>query len=139
MHEPEKNVRNAIAQLMGTMIKHEVWGWPQLFQVINELVGSNEIEKKELGMYALSVMTEIAPTAPVFLTESLMTLLGQVITTPETSGIGCDYYVIQTLLHLAPMVATHREVSISNNDRKESVKFSLENSISHQSLQSPKF
>lgn len=115
MRESEFPVRKAIAQLIGTIVKHELPknGWPQVFQVIQELVTSEDEAKKELGMYTLATMTEIAPDAYVVHAESLMTLLGEVMSRQGGSGNATAYYVLQTMLHLVPLVEGNQVVSIN--------------------------
>ncbi|XP_043285826.1 importin-4-like [Venturia canescens] len=104
--ETEKNVRNAIAQLMGVIVRHELPsnGWPQIFEIIQELSSSEDLSKKELGMYTLAKITEISPDAYIGHAQSIMTLLAQVMQSLGEMGTMTAFYILQTMLNLVPLV-----------------------------------
>lgn len=50
MNEPEKFVKNAIAQLIGVIVKQELPnnGWPEALQFVQQLVTSENLMEKEV-------------------------------------------------------------------------------------------
>ena len=64
MAEQEKSVRNALAQLVGTLAKHELGqrggGWPELLQLILAKVGSEAGQDRVLGVMMVAVLGEVA-------------------------------------------------------------------------------
>lgn len=108
VNEPEKNVKNTIAQIVAAIVKHELPNntWPELFQFIQQLVASNNLLEKELGMLTLSKMTGVAPEIYLTHAESLMTLLVQTFTSLQQQQYGnlTGYYIIKTMENLAPLV-----------------------------------
>ncbi|KAK2578828.1 hypothetical protein KPH14_002445 [Odynerus spinipes] len=105
-NEPEKFVKNAIVQLIGTIVKHELPNndWPEVLQFVQQLVTSDNSYNKELGMYTLATMTEIAPDAYHVYAESVVILLSQTLSNLQDLGNPIAYYVIQTLQNLIPLV-----------------------------------
>lgn len=61
--EPEKSVKNSIAQLIGTITKHEfpAQSWPELLQCLQMWTNSENANDKELGFYTLSILSDVAP------------------------------------------------------------------------------
>lgn len=56
-----------------------------------------------MGMYTLSVMTEIAPDAYVDHAQSIVVLLQQTLSSLQNLGNAVTYYLIKVLLHLIPL------------------------------------
>ncbi|KAF7988730.1 hypothetical protein HCN44_001303 [Aphidius gifuensis] len=107
VNEQEKMVKNTIAQLIGAIVKHELSNntWPELFQFIQQVVASNNILEKELGMYILSKMTEVAPEIYLAHAQSLMTLLAQTYASLQQQyGNDTGYYIVKTMENLSPLV-----------------------------------
>lgn len=106
VNEPEKMVKNAIAQLIGAIVKHELPNnsWPEIFQFIQQLITSNNMVEKELGTYTLATMTEIAPEIYLAHAQSLMTMLGETLSGLHELGNPVSFYIIRIMLHLAPLV-----------------------------------
>lgn len=50
VNEPEKFVKNAIAQLIGLIVKHELPnnGWPEVLQFVQQSVTSENLADKEV-------------------------------------------------------------------------------------------
>ncbi|KAI4495616.1 hypothetical protein M0802_008451 [Mischocyttarus mexicanus] len=105
-NESEKFVKNSIVQLIGTIVKHELPnnGWPEVLQFVQQLVTSKNLFDKELGMYTLATMTEVAPTAYKVYADSVITLLSQTLNNLQDSEYSIAYYAIQTLQNLIPLV-----------------------------------
>ncbi|XP_053972274.1 importin-4-like [Hylaeus volcanicus] len=106
VNEPEKFVKNAIAQLIGLIVKHELPsnGWPEVLQFVQQLVTSENLAEKELGTYTLSVMTEMAPDAYQAHAESITVLLGQTLNSLQDLGNPVAYYVLRIMLNLIPLI-----------------------------------
>ncbi|XP_017888011.1 importin-4-like [Ceratina calcarata] len=105
-HEPEKYVKNSIAQLIGVIVKHEIGnnGWPEVLQFVQHLVTSENLADKELGIYTLSIMTDIAPDAYHEHAASLAVLLGQTLNSLQDLGSPIAYYILRTMQNLVPLV-----------------------------------
>ncbi|XP_015586290.1 importin-4 [Cephus cinctus] len=106
VNEQEKFVKNAITQLIGTIVKHELPnnGWPEVLQFVQQLVSSENLADKELGMYTLSTMTEVAPDAYLPHMSSIVFLLGNTLNNLQDLGNSVAHYILQTMLHLVPLV-----------------------------------
>lgn len=111
VRESEKIVKNSIAQLIGAIVKHELQNnsWPEIFQLIQQLVSSENMTEKELGMYTLSIMTEITPEVYVAHAQSLMSLLVQTYNSLQQQyGNSIAYYIVKTMQHLTPLVENNQ-------------------------------
>ncbi|XP_033183456.1 importin-4 [Bombus vancouverensis nearcticus] len=106
VNEPEKMVKNAIAQLIGTIVKHELPNkeWPEVLQFVQQLITSENLINKELGTYTLSIMTEIAPDTYSIHAVSLANLLGQTLNSLQDLGNPVAYYILKTMQSLVPFV-----------------------------------
>ncbi|KAK0087613.1 hypothetical protein PV325_000560 [Microctonus aethiopoides] len=106
VNEPEKIVKNSIAQLIGIIVKHELPNntWPEIFHFVQQLVTSENMAEKELGMYTLATMTEIAPEIYLAHAQSICGLLGQTFASLQEYGNPVAFYIIQTMLYLSPLV-----------------------------------
>ncbi|XP_076170729.1 importin-4 [Ptiloglossa arizonensis] len=110
VNEPEKFVKNAIAQLIGLIVKHELPnnGWPEVLQFVQQSVTSENLADKELGTYTLSVMTEIAPDAYLTHAESLTVLLSQTLNSLQNLGNPVAFYVLRIMLNLVPLIGNNQ-------------------------------
>ncbi|XP_066592125.1 importin-4-like [Prorops nasuta] len=106
VNEQEKSVKNAIAQLIGVIVKHELPnnGWPEILQFVHQLATSENLMDKELGMYTLSIMTEVAPDAYLTHAKSVVDLLQLAISGIQNLGSNVAYYVLKTMQNLIPFV-----------------------------------
>ncbi|OXU25360.1 hypothetical protein TSAR_005639 [Trichomalopsis sarcophagae] len=106
VNETEKPVKNGIVQLIGVIVKHELPhnGWPEVLQFVRHLMESDEFPKQELGMYTLSIMTEIAPDAYLPHVQTIMELLNNVLNkfTDLANPVSC--YILDIMLHLVSLV-----------------------------------
>jgi hypothetical protein len=50
VNEPEKFVKNSIAQIIGTIVRHEFpsQSWPEVMQFIQQLTSSDNMSEKEV-------------------------------------------------------------------------------------------
>ncbi|XP_058803486.1 importin-4-like [Phymastichus coffea] len=112
VHEPEKSVKNAIAQLIGTIVEHELPhnSWPEAFQFIQQLVTDTNIASQELGMFTLSTMTEIAYNVFLPHVNTIMNLLHETLNkfTDLANPVSC--YVLEVMLHLVPLVEGNQDL-----------------------------
>ncbi|XP_033352643.1 importin-4-like [Bombus vosnesenskii] len=106
VNEPEKMVKNAIAQLIGTIVKHELPNneWPEVLQFVQQLITSENLINKELGTYTLSIMTEIAPDVYSIHAVSLANLLGQTLNSLQDLRHPVAYYILKIMQSLVPFV-----------------------------------
>ena len=99
--EPEKSVRQAMAQLIATLAKHELskrgGGWPELFSFLLAKLDSAEPADRVLGSLLLSV---IAETAGEQLAARLKEILLVCRKTLSDSEAEVCFYTIVTLTHL---------------------------------------
>lgn len=51
VNESQKNVKNAIAQLIGIIVKHELPtnSWPEVLQFVQQLVTNEDLTNKEVS------------------------------------------------------------------------------------------
>ncbi|XP_012279417.1 importin-4 [Orussus abietinus] len=112
VNESEKSVKNSIAQLIGTIVKHELPNnsWPEVLQFVQQLVTSENLAEKELGMYTLAMMTEIAPDIYLPHIQSITILLAQTLNGLQELGSPTAFYIMRTLLHLVPVIETNPNV-----------------------------
>ncbi|XP_046390558.1 importin-4-like [Ischnura elegans] len=108
VNEPKQLVKNSIAQLIGTIVKHEFprQSWPELLQFLHQLTSSANAEEKELGMYALSVVTEISSEQFESHLSSLMVLFNNTLNSLQDLGSLLGFYTILTLNSLVPVIGT---------------------------------
>ncbi|XP_014468024.1 PREDICTED: importin-4-like [Dinoponera quadriceps] len=115
VNEPQKNVKNAIAQLIGIIVKHElpINNWPEVLQFIQQLVTSEDLTNKELGIFTLSVMTEVTPDTYVMHAKSLAVLLARTLSgLQENLGNPVSYFILKTMKNLIPLVE-HDQVMVN--------------------------
>jgi hypothetical protein len=55
VNEPEKFVKNSIAQFIGTIVRHEFpnQSWPEVLQFVQQLTSSDNIPEKEVRNISL--------------------------------------------------------------------------------------
>ncbi|XP_039286151.1 importin-4 [Nilaparvata lugens] len=107
--EQEKVVKNAIVQLIGTIMKLESGklGWPEMMECLKMWVNSSVLEEKFLGLFALSILAEVVPDVfmeqyPVALYFSQM--LVQTLRMPDISASPLAHLTLVCLAHFAPPV-----------------------------------
>ncbi|XP_039286154.1 importin-4-like, partial [Nilaparvata lugens] len=107
--EQEKVVKNAIVQLIGTIMKLESGklGWPEMMECLKMWVNSSVMEEKLLGLFALSILAEVVPDVfmeqyPVALYFSQM--LVQTLRMPDISASPLAHLTLVCLAHFAPPV-----------------------------------
>ncbi|XP_062580344.1 importin-4-like, partial [Saccostrea cucullata] len=97
LQEPEKFVRNSIAQVVAIVAKHDLPKnqWPQLFQFILAYTKSQNSAEREIGMFVLySVAAAAGEQLKPHLT-SVLQLVNEVIQDSENQLV--PYYAIRTV------------------------------------------
>lgn len=112
MNEQEKLVKNAIAQFIGIIGKHEFpnKSWPEVLQFVQTLCSSENVLDKELGMYTLSIMTEISKATYLEHTESLIHLFTNILNSLTELNSNLAYYTVMTMNNLVPAITGHQQV-----------------------------
>ncbi|XP_069944549.1 importin-4-like isoform X2 [Cherax quadricarinatus] len=103
IREPESSVRNAIAQFVGVIARHELQAgnWPALLQFIQQMVQSQNVQERQLGVYVVSVVSGVAGDQ---LMPHLRHLLHLFSTTLDDTTSPAAFHTIQALTNFAPLV-----------------------------------
>ncbi|XP_050512029.1 importin-4 [Diabrotica virgifera virgifera] len=112
VNEQEKLVKNSIAQFIGVIGKHEFPEncWPEVLQFIHTLTSGENNFDKELGMYTLSIMTEIAQSSYIVHAESFAILFTNIINQLTDLKLNVGYYTIITMKNLVPAIAGNQQM-----------------------------
>ncbi|XP_063239917.1 importin-4-like [Bacillus rossius redtenbacheri] len=110
--EPEKSVKNAIAQFIGTVVRHEFPGqtWPEVLQFIQQMIGSNNPTHQELGMYTLSVITEVSADQFLPHAPQLVCALGATLGRLQSPACPLGYHALLTMVHLVPLLESDQKL-----------------------------
>ncbi|VEN33574.1 unnamed protein product [Callosobruchus maculatus] len=112
VNEQEKLVKNAIAQFIGIIGKHEFPDntWPEVLQFIHTLTMSESTFDKELGMYTLSIMTEIAQSSYIVHADSFAVLFTNILNQSTDLKSNILYYTVTTMKNLVPIIGGHQQM-----------------------------
>nr|CAH7764214.1 unnamed protein product [Callosobruchus chinensis] len=112
VNEQEKLVKNAIAQFIGIIGKHEFPDntWPEVLQFIHTLTMSESTFDKELGMYTLSIMTEIAQSSYIVHADSFAVLFTNILNQSTDLKSNMLYYTVTTMKNLVPIIGGHQQM-----------------------------
>ena len=108
--ETESGVRNAIAQIIGCIAKHELGEgkWPELLNCLQQLWCQGNASEKELAMFTLSVVADIAG-------EEFKPYLKPFISVFHSAfqdvNSGAAYYAAITLKNLIQYIGSEEAVS----------------------------
>lgn len=100
LQEPEKSARNAIAQVVATVAKHDLPNnqWPQLFQFLTSYTKSVNPAERETGMFVLYTVSSSAAEQLKPHLVSLLQLLAEVINDNENKAV--SFYAVKTVTEL---------------------------------------
>lgn len=100
LQEPEKSARNAIAQVVAAVAKHDLPKnqWPQLFQFITVYTKSVNPAERETGMYVLYTVSSSAAEQLKPHLVSLLQLLSEVINDNVNQSV--PFYAVKTITEL---------------------------------------
>ncbi|XP_037085463.1 importin-4-like [Pollicipes pollicipes] len=103
--ERERFIKNSIAQLVGTVAKHELPGnkWPTLLEFLSQTMLSENLPDKELGIYTLSIISQSCAEQ---LRPHIGTLLSLFAALLGTQSPAVHFYVIQAMTNLTPVLGT---------------------------------
>lgn len=112
VNEQEKLVKNAIAQFIGILGKFEFPEntWPEVLQFIHTLCSSETVFDKELGMYTLSIMTEMSQSSYINHAESFAVLFTDTLNQMQDLHTNLAYYTIITMKNLVAVIGGHQQM-----------------------------
>ncbi|XP_014262329.1 importin-4-like [Cimex lectularius] len=112
--EPEKLVKNYIAQIISIILKHEMAaevGWPDLVQFLHQSMTSQSMDDKELGFYSLSVLLETSPNEFLSDAKQFFTLFVETMKTLEDKSCPVAYFVVLCMIHFSSAVSGNKEIT----------------------------
>ncbi|XP_068205892.1 importin-4-like [Palaemon carinicauda] len=103
IQEPESSVRNSIAQFVGVIARHELPAgkWDALLQFVQQMVQSQSLQERQLGVYVVSVVSGVAGDQ---LMPHLKALLHLFSATLEDTSNPTAFHTIQAMTNFAPLV-----------------------------------
>ncbi|CAH1780460.1 unnamed protein product [Owenia fusiformis] len=106
VQEPEKSVRNSIAQIVAAVAKHDLpeSRWPELFQFLEQTTGSADPAQKEVGMFVLSSVASVAAEQLKPMFSTLLTLFDNAL--DDRSNPLVPFYAIQCMTYFVFLVGT---------------------------------
>ncbi|XP_030751473.1 importin-4-like [Sitophilus oryzae] len=112
VNEQERSVKNSIAQFIGIIGKHEFAEntWPEVWQFVNTLCSSDTIVDKEMGMYTLSIMTEISHGSFIVYADSFAVLFTNILTGITELNSNLSFYTVLTMKNLVPILSGHQQM-----------------------------
>ncbi|XP_018577628.1 importin-4 [Anoplophora glabripennis] len=112
VNEQERLVKNAVAQFIGIIGKHEFPDntWPEILQFVHTLTSSDTIFDKELGMYTLSIMTEMSQSSYIVHAESFAVLFTNTLNNITELNSNLAYYTVTTMKNLVPVIGGHQQM-----------------------------
>ncbi|GJQ87137.1 hypothetical protein Trydic_g23982 [Trypoxylus dichotomus] len=112
INEQERLVKNSIAQFIGIVGKHEFPNntWPEILQFIHQLCNSDNMLDKEMGMYTLSIMTEISKGSYLPHAEVFAVLFTNILNSVSDPSCNLAYYTVITMNHLVAVIGGHQQM-----------------------------
>ncbi|XP_044765904.1 importin-4-like [Coccinella septempunctata] len=112
VNEADKSVKTGIAQLLGQLGKYELSDgtWPEFLQFIFTLCSSDNITDRELGMYTLSITTEMSNGSYIPHFDSLASLFANTLNGLDDFSSNLAYNTIRTMKHLVPTMGAHQQM-----------------------------
>lgn len=111
--EKEKSVKKSVAQFIGSIAKHEVTSsnWPELLKLVQDLVTSLNTDEVELGIFTLSVLTDVALDIFSKHPEHFSMFFINTFQSPNCLNTTVGYYTILTMIHVVPLIENNNAVS----------------------------
>ncbi|KAF6208061.1 hypothetical protein GE061_016511 [Apolygus lucorum] len=112
INEPEKLVKNSIAQLIGTLLKHEVPAnrWPEFSNFLQQSTTSSNVSEQELGFYTLSVLLDVCPMEFLNHAKSFTLLFANVLQAQTDKASHVSSLVITCMIHFSAAIKNDREL-----------------------------
>ncbi|KAF0294994.1 Importin-4 [Amphibalanus amphitrite] len=103
--EPERFIKSSIAQVVGTIAKHELpeHRWPALLDFLSQTMTSESLQDKELGIYTLSIISQSCAEQLCPHVATLLNLFGLLLATPSPA---VHYHVILAMTNLTPVMSS---------------------------------
>ncbi|KAG8196440.1 hypothetical protein JTE90_012265 [Oedothorax gibbosus] len=112
--DTERVVRNAIAELIAAIAKHELseGKWPELMVLLDQSIRSNNAVDREVALYSLSVIAKASgpKLKPHF--RGLLSLFQKTLT--DTSSVNIPFYTIKALTNMVYSIGTE-EMNLFQN------------------------
>ncbi|ESO82779.1 hypothetical protein LOTGIDRAFT_229803 [Lottia gigantea] len=104
VQEPDKNVKTAIGTIIGTIARHDLPTnkWPALFEFVTVQVKSEDVTKREVGMFILYTLSSDAGEQLKPHLVSVMQILVEAIKDNQSKMV--PYYAIRTMSELVFLV-----------------------------------
>ncbi|XP_050295458.1 importin-4-like [Anthonomus grandis grandis] len=112
VNEQEKSVKNAIAQFIGVIGKNEFPdnSWPEVLNFVHTLCSSDNDIDKEMGMYTLSIMTEMSNSSYIIHADSFSHLFSNILNGLSQPKSNVAYYTVMTMKNLVPIISGHQQM-----------------------------
>lgn len=113
INEKDKSVKNSVAQFIGIIAKHEESSssWPELLKLVQSLVTSTNTEEIELGVFTLSVLTDVALDIFSKHPEHFSAFFMNTFQSPNCLNTTFGYYTIMTMIHVVSLCESNSAVS----------------------------
>ncbi|XP_071092179.1 importin-4-like [Haliotis cracherodii] len=100
VQESEKGVRNAVAQIVGTVAKHDLAtnSWPQVFDFMITTTKDPDVAKRELGAFVLYTVCSVACEQLKPHLRSVLQLLTELINDSQSRQV--PYYAVRSMTEL---------------------------------------
>lgn len=114
INEKEKFVKNSVAQFIGVIAKHEVnkSNWPELLKLVQTLVTSSNTADVELGVFTLSILTDVALDVFSKHPEHFSVFFTNIFQSPDCMNAAVGYYTVMTMVHVVSLCEADPSVGI---------------------------
>ncbi|KAK2723477.1 importin-4-like isoform X2 [Artemia franciscana] len=103
MAEGEKFVRSSIAQLIGSIARHDAGTWAKLPRFLKDIASAQQPEYREGGMQLLSIIADSAPDVILQHFSNYKHALDKSLQEPKSDSA---YYAAKTLINIAPFIGS---------------------------------
>lgn len=109
LKETDRNVRNSVAQVVGSIAKHELpeRKWPEVLEFVQQLCCQGKPEERELGLYTLSIIGDAAGEELKPFLKPFISIFYSALQDPSS---GSAYYASLTLKNLIPYIGSEEAV-----------------------------
>ncbi|EEB17594.1 Importin-4, putative [Pediculus humanus corporis] len=117
INEKDKSVKNSVAQFIGIIAKHEESSssWPELLKLVQSLVTSTNTEEIELGVFTLSVLTDVALDIFSKHPEHFSAFFMNTFQSPNCLNTTFGYYTIMTMIHVVSLCESNSALQNAYN------------------------
>ncbi|KAK6629085.1 hypothetical protein RUM43_002902 [Polyplax serrata] len=117
INEKENSVKNSVAQFVGIIARHEVAtsNWPELLKLVQDLVTSSNTAEVELGVFTLSVLTDVALEIFSKHPEHFSAFFMNTFQSPNCLNTTYGYYTVMTMIHVVSLCETNAALQNAYN------------------------